>query len=117
MDGDARCYRPRVTLTRRSFLIGSSAAAAALAAPRSVSARGLMTEPALDDLLQRALAAATKAGASYADVRIVRMRNERVSTREDRVEAVASTEEYGVGVRVIAGGAWGFAATPSVTAA
>src|SRR5262249_54206381 len=28
-----------------------------------------------------------------------------------------STEEYGVGVRVIAGGAWGFAATPVVTAA
>jgi TldD protein len=107
-----------VKLSRRSFLSGSSAGALALfAGPRLVAARGLLTEPKLDDLLQRALAAATRAGASYADVRIVRIRRETVATREDRVERVASTEDYGVGVRVIAGGAWGFSATPSVTAA
>jgi TldD protein len=84
-----------------------------------VGARGLMTEPALDDLIKRALAAARKAGAIYADVRIVRMRHENVSTREQRIDRVSSSEEYGVGVRVIAaspGGAsaWGFAATPNV---
>jgi TldD protein len=106
-----------VKLSRRSFLGGSTAALAVFAAPRLVSARGLLTEPALDDIVQRALAAATKAGATYADVRIVRIRNERVSTREDRVESVSSAEDYGAGVRVIAGGAWGFAATPVVTAA
>ncbi len=105
-------------LSRRTFLSGSSAGALALfAAPRITAARGLLTEPKLDDLIKRALAAATKAGASYADVRVVRMRRENVATREDRVERVASTEDYGVGVRVIAGGAWGFSATPSVTAA
>src|SRR5512140_2919083 len=107
-----------MAISRRSFLLGASAGTLALlAAPRSVAARGLMTEPKLDELVKRALAAATKAGASYADVRVVRMRRENVSTREDRVERVASSEDYGVGVRVIAGGAWGFAATPSVTAA
>jgi TldD protein len=107
-----------VKLSRRSFLAGGSAGAlAVLARPSLVSARGLLTEPRLDDLIKRALAAATKAGASYADVRVVRIRRERISTREDRVESVGSSEEYGVGVRVIAGGAWGFAATPSVTAA
>jgi TldD protein len=111
-----------VKLTRRSFLAGSlaggSAGALALfAGPRLSAARGLLTEPKLDDLVKRALSAATKAGASYADVRVVRIRRENVATREDRVERVASTEDYGVGVRVIAGGAWGFAATPSVTAA
>src|SRR4029079_10813777 len=101
-----------------SFLPGSAAGALALrAGPRLSAARGLLTEPKLDDLVKRALAAATKAGASYADVRVVRIRRENVATREDRVERVASTEDYGVGVRVIAGGAWGFAATPSVTAA
>lgn len=84
---------------------------------RLVDARGLMTDPVLDDLIQRTLAAAKKAGASYADVRIVRMRNERMYCREDRVEGVSSTDEYGLGVRVIAGGAWGFAATPQVTIA
>jgi TldD protein len=106
-----------VRLTRRSFLLGASAGTlAAFAAPRLSIARGLLTEPAIDDLIQRALAAATKAGATYADVRLVRMRNERVGTREDRVDNVSSTEDYGVGVRVISGGAWGFAATPIVVA-
>lgn len=90
---------------------------ALLAGPRLAAARGLLTDPKLDDLVKRALGAATKAGASYADVRVVRIRRENVATREDRVERVASSEDYGVGVRVIAGGAWGFAATPSVTAA
>ncbi len=102
-------------LSRRSFLGGS--ALAALAAPRLALARGLLTDPGLDDVVKRALAAATKAGASYADVRLVRRRNERVNTREDRIEHVGSSEEYGIGVRVIAKGAWGFSATPLVTVA
>jgi TldD protein len=107
-----------VKLSRRSFLQGGSAGTLALfAGPRLSSARGLITEPRLDDLVKRALAAATKAGASYADVRVVRIRRENIATREDRVERVASSEDYGVGVRVIAGGAWGFSATPRVTAA
>ena len=106
-----------MTFSRRSFLAGGSAGALALlAGPRLPAARGLLTEPKLDDLVKRALAAATKAGASYADVRVVRIRRETIATREDRVERVSANEEYGVGVRVIAGGAWGFAATPSVTA-
>jgi TldD protein len=107
-----------VKLSRRSFLRGSSAGTlAVLARPRLGAARGLLTEPRLDDLVKRALAAATKAGASYADVRVVRIRRENVATREDRIERVSASEDYGVGVRVIAGGAWGFSATPSVTAA
>jgi len=106
-----------MTLTRRSFLAGSAAGALyALAGPRLAAARGLLTDPVLDDIVKRALGAATKAGATYADVRIVRWRRERVTTREDRVERVGASEEYGVGVRVIANGAWGFAATPTVTA-
>ena len=42
------------------------------------------------------------------------MRSENVSTREDRIDGVSSSEDYGVGVRVIFSGAWGFAATPNV---
>jgi len=102
-------------LSRRSFLVGSSLAA--LAAPRLVSARGLLTDPKLDDIIKRALAAAKKAGASYADIRIVRHRRESISSREDRIERVSFSEEYGAGVRVLRGGAWGFAATPNVTLA
>ena len=100
-------------VSRRSFLVGS--ALGALAVPRLLSARGLLTDPTLDDIVKRALGAATKAGATYADVRVVRHRRESVSTREDRVERVSFTEEYGIGVRVIAG-AWGYAGTQSVTA-
>ena len=115
-------YRPGVAISRRGFLSSvsramSAGAALALAGPRLSLARGLLTEPRLDDLIKRALAAAKQAGATYADVRIVRIRNERLAAREDRIENVAFTDEYGVGVRVIAGGAWGFAATPVVTAA
>jgi len=76
----------------------------------------LLEPPILDDLIKRTLAAATKAGASYADIRVVRRHNESVATREDRVERVSSSDDYGIGVRVIADGAWGFAASPLAVA-
>ena len=62
-----------------------------------------------------ALNAARSKGASYADVRIGRYLNQFVITREKRVQNVANTESYGVGIRVIANGAWGFAASNNVT--
>jgi TldD protein len=108
-----------MSFTRRRFL-GTTAAAAALgmvARARLVSARGLLTEPTLNRIIERALAAAKKAGASWADVRIVRRRNENVSTREDHITGVGFTESYGIGVRVIASGAWGFAAASRVEVA
>ena len=105
-----------MTLTRRSLLKGGSAAVLALAGSRLAFARGLLEPPILDDLVTRTLAAATKAGASYADIRVVRRHNESVATREDRVERVSSSDDYGIGVRVIADGAWGFAASPLAVA-
>jgi TldD protein len=62
-----------------------------------------------------ALDAARSRGATYADVRIGRYLNQFVVTREDKVESLTNTESHGVGVRVIAGGTWGFAATSRVT--
>ena len=64
-----------------------------------------------------ALNAAKSAGASYADVRIGRYLNQGIFTREKQVQNIASTESYGIGVRVIANGTWGFAATNDVTEA
>jgi len=58
-----------------------------------------------------ALNAAKSKGATYADVRIGRYLNQVVATRETRVENISNAESYGLGVRVIANGAWGFAAT------
>ena len=61
-----------------------------------------------------ALTAARESGASYCDVRIGRYLQQFVVTREDKVQNVVNTESTGVGVRVIAGGTWGFAATNSL---
>jgi TldD protein len=66
-------------------------------------------------LADAALEAARKKGASYADVRIGRYLNQFVITREDKVQNLVNTESYGVGVRVLANGTWGFAATSTVT--
>ncbi len=62
-----------------------------------------------------ALNAARAKGASYADVRIGRYLNQFLVTRERRVQNIANTESFGVGIRVIANGAWGFAASNNVT--
>ncbi len=58
-----------------------------------------------------ALQAARSKGATYTDVRIGRYLNQAVITRDNRVQNVANTESYGIGIRVIANGSWGFAAT------
>jgi TldD protein len=58
-----------------------------------------------------ALNAARSQGASYADVRIGRYLNQVVSTRDKNVDGVANTESYGMGIRVLADGCWGFAST------
>src|SRR5262245_55949890 len=66
-------------------------------------------------LADAALNAARSKGATYVDVRIGRYLNQFVVTREDKVQNIVNTESYGAGVRVIANGTWGFAATSSLT--
>lgn len=61
-------------------------------------------------LADAALNAAKSKGATYTDVRIGRYLQQFVVTREDKVQNIVNTESYGVGVRVIANGCWGFAA-------
>ena len=67
------------------------------------------------DLAMRALDTARQRGAGYADVRIVRLRSESVAVRNRNVEALASDESLGFGVRVIVDGFWGFAASHKMT--
>src|SRR6478609_4265034 len=62
-----------------------------------------------------ALNAARAKGATYTDVRIGRYLNQFVATRENRVQNVANGESFGVGIRVLADGCWGFAASNIVT--
>jgi TldD protein len=67
------------------------------------------------DLLMTALQAARDAGASYADARLGRYRRQTVATREQQLTGVTDTESFGVGVRVLVNGSWGFAATSDLT--
>jgi TldD protein len=67
--------------------------------------------PADEALLRAALDGAKKAGASYADARLVLWRRERVGVRDDHVSGIGRSEDYGLGLRVLVDGAWGFAAT------
>ena len=81
-----------------------------------------LLEPGLDAAQKKRLAdaglnAAKAAGASYADVRIGRYLNQSIFTREKQVQNIASGESFGAGVRVLANGTWGFAATNTVTEA
>lgn len=62
-----------------------------------------------------ALNAAVSKGAKYADVRIGRYLNQFLTTRENKVQNIANTESYGMGIRVIAKGCWGFASTDNLT--
>lgn len=76
--------------------------------------------PGLDVAVKKQLAdvalnTAKAKGATYADVRIQRSLNQSITTREDKVQNVANTETFGIGIRVIANGSWGFAATSNVT--
>src|SRR5438132_316845 len=99
--------------SRRDVL---KASAATVAAANLADARGLLVEQQLQDVCTAALDAAKKAGASYCDVRIHRRRDESVTVRDDHVEGVADHESYGVGVRVLADGAWGFSSSSRVQA-
>jgi TldD protein len=69
------------------------------------------------DVVFAAIDAALNAGAHYADARVVDSREERVSVANGRVEAIESGDSFGIGVRVIADGSWGFASSAEVSAA
>ena len=63
------------------------------------------------ELILLALDAVKSAGANYADVRITRGNSESISTRERQITGVGKSETYGIGIRALVGGSWGFAAT------
>lgn len=85
------------------------------ALPPRPGARGGWVDPATRELLLAALDAATAAGAEYADARVGRYLDRRVSTRERQIVGVSDTESMGLGVRALVQGSWGFAATEGLT--
>ncbi len=108
--------------TRRGFLKEMAGAAAVVATARGgPHLPALLSgfdrfpqvgDPQLRELAAAALEAATAAGASYADVRFTLTRVESVGA-EGFLWFVSDDAESGlVGVRALADGAWGFAASP-----
>ena len=84
-----------------------------------ITAEALLA-PGLDVAQKKTLAdvalnTARSMGASYADARIGRYLNQYVFTREDKVQNVVNTESFGIGIRVIANGTWGFSSTNDVS--
>lgn len=72
-------------------------------------------DPAVKELLLAALDAAVAAGADYADARVGRYLNRRISTRERQIQGLSDSESMGLGVRALVQGSWGFAATDTLT--
>jgi TldD protein len=107
-----------MTFTRRDFLKTAGAVTGALSLPGWVLETEAAEAAAVDknSLADLALKRAKALGVTYADVRINRYRNETVSTRERQVQNVSRNQSFGVGVRVLFKGAWGFAASYLVSA-
>ena len=112
-----------MTASRRDFIQQSAAAAAAVGLASSALGRPAAAQPpavfqgdpAHKELAIRAVDAAKSAGADYADCRISSARSQNIGTRERRVTNIGDNETFGFGVRVLVGGAWGFAASSNLT--
>jgi TldD protein len=65
--------------------------------------------------MSRALDLARARGAQYADIRVVHNQTETMAVRDGVPESINYTESIGFGVRVLAGGAGGFASSRDLT--
>ena len=54
-------------------------------------------------------------GATYADARVMDTRQREITTKNGEVGTLLESESLGIGIRVIASGAWGFASTDRLT--
>src|ERR1700674_3065855 len=69
----------------------------------------------MKDISSWALNIAAQRGASYADARIADDGSRALSTKNGKVGGASDSESFGVGIRVIADGAWGFAASDDLS--
>src|SRR5262249_21928709 len=113
---------PSEMQTRRDFIKTTAATAASLAAvgrleidPTAQTIEAPGASRASMDIANEALNAARSGGASYADVRVGRYRRQAIATREHQITGVTDGESYGLGVRTLVDGCWGFAATSTMT--
>ena len=64
-----------------------------------------------------ALDTAHHLGARYADARLVDSRSRALATKNGKIGSASDSESLGIGIRVIADGAWGFAASDDLSPA
>src|SRR5471030_879037 len=69
----------------------------------------------MKNLALRALDAVARRGVTYADVRAIETHEREISTKNGKIGYAGSTESAGVGIRVLASGCWGFAATDDLS--
>jgi TldD protein len=69
----------------------------------------------MKDVALRALDLVAGRGTEYADVRAIESRDREITTKNGRPGHVAGADTQGVGVRVLANGSWGFAATDDLS--
>ena len=69
----------------------------------------------MKDLALRALDLVSRPGTTYADVRAIDSREREITTKNGKPGHVASADSSGLGIRVLADGSWGFAATDDLT--
>jgi TldD protein len=67
------------------------------------------------DWTDEALNIARLRGATYADVRVMHHRQRDLTSKSGRVGTLGQSESIGLGIRVVAQGAWGFASTDQLT--
>src|SRR5438552_18914990 len=69
----------------------------------------------MQEIAEWALSTAALRGASYADTRIGDERSRALATKNGKIASASDAESQGIGVRVIAEGAWGFAASDNLS--
>jgi TldD protein len=69
----------------------------------------------MKQLALEALDSAQRPGVTYADVRLVESRDRELGTKNGKPGQVSSDESVGIGIRVLADGCWGFAATDDLS--
>lgn len=69
----------------------------------------------MKDLALNALDTAEKRGASYADIRIINTKYEELNVKDGAIGALDQGDNLGFGIRVLASGAWGFAASDDMS--
>src|SRR6059036_2058641 len=70
---------------------------------------------AMKEIAEWALNIAALRGASYADARMVDERSRALATKNGKIGTASDSESLGIGVRVLADGAWGFAASDDLS--